>query len=150
MFAENIFDTSLTYHVEFLQFCFIGILQEELDETRRLWNNHFKRKSRNAECPGGRPDVLFHTPFSCGRKRLQITFCLGRCEFGFTILWITSTFWQLWRHCGLCSTYHEWNEYYNAKNSISSKRAFYNSTSKILFSLKSFFGQSWIWEPSNI
>ena len=32
MSADNIVDTSLTYHVEFLQFCFLGILQEELDE----------------------------------------------------------------------------------------------------------------------
>ena len=36
---DNIVDTSLTYHVEFLRFCFLGILQEKLDETRRLWNN---------------------------------------------------------------------------------------------------------------
>ena len=39
MSAENIVDTSLTYHVEFLRFCFLGILQEELDGTRSLWNN---------------------------------------------------------------------------------------------------------------
>ena len=38
------------------------MLLEELDETRRLWNNRFVRKSWNAECPEGRPDVLFYTP----------------------------------------------------------------------------------------
>ena len=44
MSAENIVDTSLAYHVEFLRFCFLGIFQEELDETQRLWNNHFVKK----------------------------------------------------------------------------------------------------------
>ena len=74
MSAENIVDTSLTYHVEFLRFCFLGILQEELDETRRLWNNHFVRKSRNAECPGGRPDVLFYTPSLVGGRDCKSPF----------------------------------------------------------------------------
>ena len=72
--AENILDTSLTYHVEFLRFCFLGILQEELDETRRLWNNHFVRKSRNAECPEGRPDVLFYTPSLVGGRDCRLPF----------------------------------------------------------------------------
>ena len=62
MSAMNIVDTSLTYHVEVLWFCFIRILQEELNETRELWNNHFVRKIQNAECPRGRPDVLFYNP----------------------------------------------------------------------------------------
>ena len=72
--AENILDTSLTHHVEFLRFCFSGILQEELDETRWLWNNHFVRKSRNAECPGSRPDVLFYTPSLVGERYCRSTF----------------------------------------------------------------------------
>ena len=59
MSAENVADISLTYLVEFLRFCFLGILQEELDETGRIWNNHFIRKRRNAECPWGRPMCCF-------------------------------------------------------------------------------------------
>ena len=73
MCAENVVDTSSTYHVEFLRFCFLGILQEELDETRRLWNNHFIRKSLNGECPGGRPDVLFYTPSPVGGRDCRST-----------------------------------------------------------------------------
>ena len=74
MCAENIVDTSLTYHVVFLRFCFLGILQEELDETRRLWNNHFVRKSRKAECPGGRPDVLLYKPSLVGGRHSRSPF----------------------------------------------------------------------------
>ena len=67
-------DTSLTYHVKFLRFCLLRILQEELDETRRLWNNHFVGKSRNAECPGGRPDVLFYIPSLVGGRDCRSPF----------------------------------------------------------------------------
>ena len=79
-------------------------------------------------------------PFPCGRRRLQITLCWCRCELGFTILWSTWTFGQLWQHCGYCSTYYERKEYYNAKNPTSSKRAFYNS-SKLWFCFKRFLVQ---------
>ena len=141
MCAENVVDTSLTYTWSFCGFCFLGILQEELDEKRRHWNNRLTRKRRNAKSPGSRPDVLFLYPFSCWRKRLQINFCWGRCEFSFTILWNAATFWQLWRHCGLCSTIMNERNITMARDSASSKRAFYNSTSKLWFCLKRFFVQ---------
>lgn len=55
-------DISISFHVEFLRFCFIPLLQTELDETKRLWNNHYIRKTKNAETPPGRPNVLYFTP----------------------------------------------------------------------------------------
>ena len=73
MCAENAVDISLTYHVESLRFYFLGILQE-LDVTRKLWNNNFIRKSRNGECPGGQPDVLFYTPSLAGGRDCRSTF----------------------------------------------------------------------------
>ena len=74
MSAENIVDTNLTYHVEFLRFCFLGILKEELDETRRLSNIHFVRESQNVEWPRGRPDVLFYTPSHMGGRDCRLPF----------------------------------------------------------------------------
>ena len=59
---ESIFDPSIPYHQEFLRFCFVTLLQVELDETKNLWNSHYIRKSRNAEAPPGRPNVLYFTP----------------------------------------------------------------------------------------
>ena len=57
---ETIFDPSILYHQEFLRFCFIALLQVELDETKNLWNSHYIRKSRNAESPPGRPIVFLY------------------------------------------------------------------------------------------
>ena len=62
MCDEGIFDVSISYHLECIRFCFLGIIQTELDEVRILWNNHRIRKVRNSECPEGRPDVLFFSP----------------------------------------------------------------------------------------
>ena len=80
-------DTSLTYHVKWLRFCLLGILQEELDDTQSLWNNNFIRKSRNPECPGGLPDVLFCTLSLAGGRdcrspfvEADVNFTLPYCE----------------------------------------------------------------------
>ena len=59
MMDEGIFDSSISYHVEAIRFCYMGILQNELNETISLWNSHRIRPVRSAECPGGRPDVLY-------------------------------------------------------------------------------------------
>lgn len=59
---SDAYDPSSPIQVECARFCFGGILQSELDETTTLWNNHYVRKSRNSECPPGRPNVLFYAP----------------------------------------------------------------------------------------
>ena len=56
------YDSSVPIQVECCRFCFTGILQTELDETLKLWNTHYVRRTRNSECPPGRPDVLFYAP----------------------------------------------------------------------------------------
>lgn len=63
---ESSFDASIPYHVDCLRFCFLGIIQNDLDETRRLWNTHYIRKSKNSESPPGRPNVLYYTPQHSG------------------------------------------------------------------------------------
>ena len=60
MVDAGILDLSLKYHIDCLRYCFLGIIQSELDETAGLWNSHRIREVRNAECPGGRPDVLYY------------------------------------------------------------------------------------------
>ena len=69
---ETIFDPSIHYHVNFLRFCFIGLVQTELDQTKQLWNNHRIRKNRNAESPAGRPNVLFFTPDLSGGEECKL------------------------------------------------------------------------------
>ncbi|XP_029975096.1 uncharacterized protein LOC115408457 [Salarias fasciatus] len=45
-----------------IQFCFMGIIQDELDETIRVWDSHVIRPSRNDRVPSGRPRVMYMFP----------------------------------------------------------------------------------------
>ena len=62
MCDSGILETDIDYHIASLRFCFMGLLQTELDETVYLWNTHRIRKVRNSECPAGRPDVTYAAP----------------------------------------------------------------------------------------
>ena len=55
-FGDNIF------HVESIRFCFMFIIQEELNKAAKLWNLHRMRPSTNPESPPGRPDMLYFLP----------------------------------------------------------------------------------------
>lgn len=68
MVEEGQINLDLHYHLECLRFCFIGILQSELDETVRLWNNHRIRRNYYAVCPSGRPDTLYYAPDITGGR----------------------------------------------------------------------------------
>ncbi|XP_066933073.1 uncharacterized protein [Clytia hemisphaerica] len=59
LIAQGIYDPSLYLHKSCMQFCLMGIIQRELDETKVLWNSHHVRRVRNSECPSGKPDVLY-------------------------------------------------------------------------------------------
>ncbi|CAH0550629.1 unnamed protein product [Brassicogethes aeneus] len=56
LFTGNIVDKSI------LQFCFMDIIQEELNNVVLEWNMHLIRKNRHSNCPSGRPDVIFNFP----------------------------------------------------------------------------------------
>ena len=49
-------------HVEYLRFCYMDLIRDELHRAARLWNNHRMRPPANCESPGGRPDLLFSLP----------------------------------------------------------------------------------------
>ena len=49
---------------ECLKFCFMQVIQKELNTMMRSWNLHRIRPSNNAESPSGAPDVLYFNPQS--------------------------------------------------------------------------------------
>lgn len=63
---EGHLDTSNTLHMECLWFSFSKIIQNELDEVKERWNNHYIRKSGHHTVPGI-PDQLYFLPESIGR-----------------------------------------------------------------------------------
>ena len=47
-------------NVECLRFCFMPVIQDELQRVARLWNSHRIRPSTNQESPPGKPDMLYY------------------------------------------------------------------------------------------
>lgn len=48
--------------VECLRYCFMNIIQTDLNAVRHHWNTHRIRPSAGARCPPGVPDELFYIP----------------------------------------------------------------------------------------
>lgn len=59
-------------HREALKFCFIPVIQRELDNFTNEWNSHYIRDSRLAETAGGIPDILFYCPEQFGNYSLVL------------------------------------------------------------------------------
>ncbi|XP_033758499.1 uncharacterized protein LOC117340828 isoform X2 [Pecten maximus] len=49
-----------------IRYCFMPLLQMDLDHLIDRWNNHYISHSRQAACPGGRPAVLYRLPEASG------------------------------------------------------------------------------------
>ena len=49
-------------HLEVLRFCFMPMIQRDLDTFTKVWNQHRIRRQRHSEVPNGIPEVLYHQP----------------------------------------------------------------------------------------
>ena len=62
------FDPSDEVDQECLRFSFYGILQDELDEIMKTWNQHQIRRIRMSEFSNGVPDVIDFLPNRYGKE----------------------------------------------------------------------------------
>ncbi|KAL4008914.1 hypothetical protein ACER0C_002766 [Sarotherodon galilaeus] len=74
-----------------LQFCCMGLIQDELDDTAQVWNAHSIRPSTNINIPGGRPNVMYTLPelygtrdFLCPTEEEHVEMCKTECVFRLT------------------------------------------------------------------
>lgn len=63
---RQLYRPNLETHQECLLFCFLPIIQRELNEFYKTWNLHNVRQSSCA--PGGKPDILFGVPSVVGHR----------------------------------------------------------------------------------
>lgn len=59
---RGLFDNSDPVQVECLRFCFLPLIQKQLDSITIQWNQHRIRPQRHGECPSGKPDLMYHIP----------------------------------------------------------------------------------------
>jgi len=56
------FHPGCVLETECFRFCFMDVIQKDLDEIRRQWNTHRIRPSSGSRCPPGIPDELYYLP----------------------------------------------------------------------------------------
>lgn len=71
-----------------IQFCFMGIIQDELDKVASVWDSHMIRQSKNDRVPSGRPRVMYmfpelYTTQDCLSEvqREDVHLCWNSCTF---------------------------------------------------------------------
>ena len=70
MIRERIHNPANRFHKELLLFCFMPVIQLELNQSLRIWNSRSIRQSATA--PGGVPEILFHFPEKTGFEKQSI------------------------------------------------------------------------------
>ena len=78
MFEIGLFSPTNILHQELLQFCFMDLLQNELNFIRHRWNSHRVRKMASVNCPSGIPDLLFSCPELKGGQDHKISISLDK------------------------------------------------------------------------
>ena len=58
----NLFNEADPIHVECIRYCFMDVLQDELNQVAIQWNQHRIQVKKNSDNRGGRPDVMFFIP----------------------------------------------------------------------------------------
>ncbi|XP_035989950.1 uncharacterized protein LOC118561813 [Fundulus heteroclitus] len=71
-----------------VQFCFLGIIQDELDEMTSVWDSHIIRPSKNYRVPSGRPKVMYMFPDLYSTRDCispvnsdDVQLCITNCAF---------------------------------------------------------------------
>ena len=71
MVNEGVRRPQLETHVECLLFCFLPMIQLELNDVVKTWNIRQVRQSSSS--PGGEPDILYHLPETVGYSKMGLT-----------------------------------------------------------------------------
>ena len=58
----NTFDVTNYVHVECLRYCFMEVIQTELDRIVQQWNLHEIRLQRHSDIPSGKHGLLYYVP----------------------------------------------------------------------------------------
>ena len=58
----GVFQDANPLHVECVRFCFMDLIQVDLDRIAKNWNLHTIREQKNVDIPNEKPDILYLLP----------------------------------------------------------------------------------------
>ena len=58
----SLFDVTNHVHVECLRYCFMEVIQTELNKIVQRWNLHEIRSQRHSDIPSGKHVLLYYVP----------------------------------------------------------------------------------------
>lgn len=68
----EVLDTTDNIHTKCVRYCFLALINIDLRRVSRSWNQHRVRATRFAECPSGKPDVLYFQPELSGGRDYKL------------------------------------------------------------------------------
>ena len=58
----NIFDETNVLHIDCSRYCFMRVIQAELDRIAEHWNLHEIRQQKHSNMSSGKPELLYYVP----------------------------------------------------------------------------------------
>ena len=73
MIDIGVLDTDNPLHIHILRFCFMDLIEQDIQRTATEWNRHLiETKKTNDELPRGKPDIMYFDPEQYGTQSYGI------------------------------------------------------------------------------
>lgn len=69
----NFYNDGCLIQVQCLKYCFMEVIQSDLNTFMTQWNCHQIRQQRNSELPAGKPDVIYFAPQLFGTRSYELS-----------------------------------------------------------------------------
>ena len=80
MYESDVLELGNNFHMQCLWFCYLKLIQNELDKVMDQWNSHYIRRSRHDTVPGV-SDILYYLPENSGAVYCLVTVSQAKiCE----------------------------------------------------------------------
>ena len=80
MYESDVLELGNNFHMQCLWFCYLKLIQNELDKVMDQWNSHYIRRSRHDTVPGV-SDILYYLPANSGAVDCLVTVSQAKiCE----------------------------------------------------------------------
>lgn len=70
----GLFNVDDQAHIECVRLCFMGVIRQQLEDTRKEWNSHYIYSNPRSDAQSGKPDKMFFLPREFGTDSFHCDF----------------------------------------------------------------------------